>query len=843
MTWKLNIFHVYRKLKLTKLSKAMGLITLGISQALLAHADSDVTTDFAKDLPATDYTYTETGSTTVYSGNSYLQQLNTREITLAQIDRIYPALNYNYYNTFTSQVYDAIRALQIREKFLKDAPKSDGKEYNYNESPIVISADYMFSSENGNVITYTGNTSLIQGDRAVRAQKIIYRRLDDGKQQITLDGEVNLSSNQLELEASQLVLELINDNNANKAQLDASTTTFAVVDTMMHGTAESLESKDNITRLKDSSLYAGPIKALTLNVKAKETQINMNTQRLIFKRATLRIGKVPIFWFPTFSINISGKPETGFKEPSITLNSNAGFMLTVPFVWYVNNNIKYTLRTSYATKLGLLLNNNLDVQSRLGISTLNFSFTPKMANRKTDSNRYYLGLRHIATFNNDYHVALNYRHVSDKYFFNDYYSNTDAYLTSDYSLWYNKDNWSWNLSAYTFQPIYTTTSHSYNSLPELNVSYSQPFAYNKIRYAFSGQLAHLYNDDAPTYTKANRFYLKNSFLYSRINSLVRSDYELATYEHAYHQYNKRTGKYENLFRFTPEFSATYSTKLMRDTLAFNKYAVTVTPSIGYTYRQVNHLEDSRFNNYDSSMLLPSTLMIQNGVYTSGIDSLENANDINLGYRVEYTNKFTGQQKLALKLNFVNSLGKIKYYNPNTESTYTKYKRNLVTSLHYNFNEKYNLDLSTIVDLTKSRSSMGIASINYQPNLTNIVQLSYRFATKQYLQDALFTYDNAQTEKIKQLGFAFIWDINPQLSMLFSNYIDLHDRKLVDRNIAFNYVYYGWSIGVSYERRRIGKNQFENSYDFVLNLVGFNNQYNNKFGRYINSGKIPFVGNR
>ncbi|RIY31691.1 hypothetical protein CJP74_06730 [Psittacicella melopsittaci] len=829
-----NLFSLGKdkRFRLTKLSSKIVLFLL--SQVVISSTYAEtITNDFTKNLPSTDEGYANASSV-----QSLIPTENyNSSITLSNLDKEYPGLNYNYYNTFTAQVYESLKEAQTRQRLLARVPRSDGRLYDYNKTPIIINADYMFASDSGNTITYRGDVSLVQGDRLVKAREIVYQRLEDGKQVITFDGEVNLKSNQLFLDADQLVIELLNSGGQ---ELQAKETTFAIVNTIMHGHALSLDTNKTVTTLNQSELYSGPIRNFTLNIRAKETIINQETEELTFKSATMRIGKVPLMWFPSFSVNISGRPQTGFKEPTIGLSSTTGFRINIPFVWYINNYAKYTISTFFSSKLGVLFNNNLDYRSKYGISTINYAFTTGSLNRKDQTYRYYLGLRHLANFG-DYNLSLNYRRVSDKRYFYDYYSTTDSFLSSDYQLSYAKGKWYWDLSAYTFQPIYNTERDSYNSLPEFNFTYREPFAYNKLRFESTGQVAHLYNRDADIYDKADRFYLKNSVHYSQINSVFRSDYSLGAYVTLYHQHNRQTGRYENLSRFAPEFTADFSTKLVRDTLAFNRYAVTVTPSLGYTYRHVNHKNDTRFYNYDSSSILPSVLMIQNGIYSFGIDRPQEANDINLGYKLQFTDRFTGQDKFTARINLVQSVTKLNYFHIEPNGGYRKYKRNLVTSLHYNIADKFNLDTAAITDLTNTNASMGIVSFNYQPSLTNIVQLNYRFATKKYLESAAITaYSNTQ---IKQVGFAYVWDINPQLSMLFSNYVDVHDWKLVDRNIAFNYVYYGWSVSFSYERRRIGANQYENGFDFSLNLIGFNNNYNNRFGRYINSGKIPFVGNR
>lgn len=801
------------------------------SESQSSGSSESILTDFTANLPETDSLYTNS------SDQLQITSYNSTSVFNNQITGLYPALNYNYYNTFTSAVYDDIRALQIRNLFLKNVPRSDGRIYDYTQIPIIISADYMFSSNGSNTITYKGNVSIIQGDRIVKSDEVIYNRELNGKQTIEIKGSTALNSNALVLDSQQVVIEIVNDN---QSIINSDKSTFKIVDTILHGQANKLTQSGKDTDLENASLYAGPIEPLTLNIKSTNTKVDMQEERINFKNATLRIGKIPLMWFPYFSINISGRPTTGFKEPSFSLNNTAGLQLTVPFVWYINNNLKYTIKTTYASKLGVLFNNTLDYRWNYGITTLNYAVVPAFLNRVDNHMRYYLALRHLANFNDDYKLSLNYRYVRDKQFFYDFYNNTDSYLMSNYSLSYNKNNWRWDLSAFTFQPIYNTLSRSYDSVPEFNFAYLPEFKYDKLRFKMYGQLAHLQNNQAPIYTKADRGYLKGALKYSTINTVWRSDYSAGGYIHLYHQYNKRTGEYENLKRFSPEFTASFSSKIVRDEPLFDKYNVNVTPSISYTYRKIGNRYNTKFQTYDSASLVPSILMLQRGIYSTGIDRLEDANDVSLGYNLEYINRFTGLEKLKISLNLTQSLNKLKYYNPNSDVFYNRVKRNLVSNVHFNIANNFNFDTINIIDLTKNNSSMGVVSLNYQPNLTNIVQFNYRYATKQYLDDALISNYG---DGIKQVGIAFVWDLTPRFSVMMSNYVDVHKMELVDRVIAFNYVNYGWSVGVSYERKRVAPNRFENGFDFVLNLVGFNNNYNSRFGKFINSGKLPFVGNR
>lgn len=743
----------------------------------------------------------------------------------------YGDLNYNYYNTFTSTVYEQIKSQEIKQRFLKNVPKSDGISYNYSNIPITIMSDTIASRDNGKVIEYLGNVTLQQGDRKLKAAKIVYRKLLSGDQVLEITNDLHLQNNQVYLNAKQVVINLQQKTSKIKDS------DFEIVDTILHGTAKDITIHNNLIELKHAKVYAGPIKPFSLNVDSDYAVIDTKQQSIKFRQAFFKIGKLPLAYLGSYKLGFAKERKSGFLEPKIEISNNQPLKVSLPYYWNANNNLYWLFTTNYAVGDQLLFKNYIDYLWSLGDTRISVDVAPGFLNKNQINTWYYLGLSHFATYKQDYHLSFNYRYVSDKrYFARFYHNDSQAYLPSDVNLWYSKGNWDWSVRTYTFAPINSTKVSTYNVLPEVNYSYSQPFAYSKPIFNSSGQVAQFYNLDSP-FKYTTRFYTQNSLSYTQLNKYLISNVKFNYYITSYRQFDYQINDYQLLTRLTPEVSAKLLTKFRENELVAQRYRLDYNLSLAYILRKSNHQKDSRFTVYDSSLLQPSVINLREGNYTTGIDRLNNLNQVVLGYGMEVTDSLTGRNRLDLNLGIVQSLDNITAnYN---KTTFTR-KRDLIGEFHFNFNQDFNLDASGILDLSNKSSSMFITSFNYQPNLTNIVQLNYRHVSKQYFLDNLIGYKD---KDLHQVGIATIWDLNPNLSMLSSNYFDTSTGQLVDFNLALNYSYYGWSLSTRYEHKRVGDERYENSFNVIVSLLGFSDNYNNRFGRYINSGAIPFVGNR
>lgn len=749
-----------------------------------------------------------------------------------RLETMYSDLSYNYYNSFNVRVYRNYKTEQTKKRFLYGLPRSDGFTYDYATLPIYITSDNIEITNQGKKIIYFDNVKVKQGDRTVNARQVIYEKHDNGEETITISSDTELKSNQLVVTGQDL---LINNNNRS---FSIQKPRFYLVDTILNGSATSIVNDGEYTTFEQPRLWAGPKDSkLSLNITGDSAKLNNQSQKFVVDNSVLRLGNLPIFWMPWTSFNLNADRSHGFLDPTFDISSSNQFSLTVPYFWRIRDDLEYRIRPTYASEYGVLLDNSLLYNHKYGRLGLNLKYAPKLLSTKYDTDRWYLSLNHYKEFDNAIVLDINLKKQSDKYFQYDFFENEVKYLRSGLQLSQNLANHEWRVDIRYFEPIYKTKINTYSSLPELSFKYQTPFAYHKPFYNHKTQVVRFVNPDA-LYNTANRFYTENGVSFADINKYFSYQLKANTHLVFYNQHNSSTNRYENIVQFSPEMSIELATRFRSKNPVFGHYRLNMMLSTGYFWRQTLSNLTTKHQIYDSALIQPSILNYRYGNYYSSVDRLVNINNLNLAYNLELIDQNTGRQK------FMGALGVIQGFklglDEKQRNSVLNLSRQLIGEVHYNFLDKYNFDASGLIDISQRSSSTFVASVNYQPSLTNIVQLNYRYVSKQFLQDSLIKNYN---KDIQQVGIATIWDVTENLSALASVAYAANEKKLADINIGINYMYYGWAIGTRFERSRSGVNEYSNSYNFNITFLGFNGNYNNRFDRYISSGKLPFTGNR
>ena len=107
--------------------------------------------------------------------------------------------------------------------------------------------------------------------------------------------------------------------------------------------------------------------------RASRTTIDVGNNIVRVHNPVLRVGKVPVFYFPYFSFPASAKPTSGFLAPAISYSERAGFLLNTPYYWRINNRHDMTLSPSVWSVSGLQYNHQYRFLSRYVSGVVNFS--------------------------------------------------------------------------------------------------------------------------------------------------------------------------------------------------------------------------------------------------------------------------------------------------------------------------------------------------------------------------------------------------------------------------------------------------------------------------------------
>lgn len=364
------------------------------------------------------------------------------------LNDLYRGINDSYFNSFRASTYQEIKSNEIKQKFLANMPKSDGKTYDYQQIPLTVTADNLEITNQGKKIIYTGNVLVSQGDRKIRANQVVYLQDNQGNEYLLVDSDTSISSNQFLVKSSNLYL------NKENYSFTVNHPEFYLVDSILHGNADKISGNQDQINLEQINLWAGEDTSLTLNIKGDEATYHSKDKYLEFKNTVFRIGKFPLIWLPNFKLSTDPYKQHGFLDPNIDFSSAGQLSLRIPYFWRFNNNFYYVLKPTYSTKFGLLLDNSLTYLSKYGQSQADFIFAPKWTTSDKYGNRWYLHLGHTHKTSNDINIKIDFNQMSDKMFLSDFYDLQADYLQSTYLISKSASNYDWKIAAYKFENIY-----------------------------------------------------------------------------------------------------------------------------------------------------------------------------------------------------------------------------------------------------------------------------------------------------------------------------------------------------------------------------------------------------
>lgn len=144
--------------------------------------------------------------------------------------------------------------------------------------------------------------------------------------------------------------------------------------------------------------------------------------------------------------------------------------------------------------------------------------------------------------------------------------------------------------------------------------------------------------------------------------------------------------------------------------------------------------------------------------------------------------------------------------------------------------------------------MANTTLEYNPSGMNLIQLNYRYASQEYIDQNLTRGINRYDQDIKQLGVMAAMDVTDNWVIVARYYQDLALRKPVEQYLGLlKYNSCCWAIGVGarrYVTSRIDQEPNEVLYDhgisFTFELRGLANDHKSGIERMLKRGKLPYI---
>lgn len=707
-----------------------------------------------------------------------------------------------------------------------------------NSLPVTITADSSKGTYPDNA-TFTGNVDINQGNSRLQADEVqLHQKQPEGAAEPvrTVDalGNVHYDDNQVILKGPKAWSNL-NTKDTNVWEGD-----YQMVGRQGRGKADLMKQRgeNRYTILENGSFTSCLPGSNTWSVVGSEVIHDREEQVAEIWNARFKLGPVPVFYSPYLQLPVGDKRRSGFLIPNAKYSTSNYFEFYLPYYWNIAPNMDATITPHYIHKRGNIMWENefrYLTQAGAGLMELDYLPSDKVFQdehpTEGDKHRWMYFWQHAGVMDQVWRFNVNYTKVSDPYYFNDfsskYGSSTDGYATQIFSVGYALKNFDATVSTKQFQVFSNQTASTYGAQPQLDVNWYQndvgPFDTR-----IYGQAVHFINTNS-NMPEATRVHLEPTINLPWSNDWASLNTEAKLMATHYQQKNiddyNTTNKAhleESVNRTLPQFKMDGKLIFERDMgLLADGYTQTLEPRMQYLY--VPYRDQSNIQNYDSSLLQSDYSGLFRDRTYGGLDRIASANQLTTGVTTRVYDDAAVER-------FNVSVGQIYYFTESRtgDDNINWEKNNKTGSLvwagdtYWRMTDRWGLRGGVQYDTRLDNIATSSAAIEYRRDEDRMVQLTYRYASPEYIQATLPSYAGNEQYKdgISQVGGAASWPIADRWSIVGAYYFDTNVNKPADQMVGLQYNSCCYALRVGYERKLNGWNS-ENNQSKYDNVIGFN----------------------
>ncbi|EOZ9385676.1 LPS assembly protein LptD [Enterobacter bugandensis] len=732
-----------------------------------------------------------------------------------------------------------------------------------NSLPVTITAD----SSKGNYpdnATFTGNVDINQGNSRLQADEVqLHQKQPEGAVEPvrTVDalGNVHYDDNQVILKGPKAWSNL-NTKDTNVWEGD-----YQMVGRQGRGKADLMKQRgeNRYTILENGSFTSCLPGSNTWSVVGSEVIHDREEQVAEIWNARFKLGPVPVFYSPYLQLPVGDKRRSGFLIPNAKYSTSNYFEFYLPYYWNIAPNMDATITPHYIHKRGNIMWENefrYLTQAGAGLMELDYLPSDKVFQdehpTEGDKHRWLFYWQHAGVMDQVWRFSVDYTKVSDSSYFNDfsskYGSSTDGYATQKFSVGYAVQNFDATVSTKQFQVFSDLSTPTYGAEPQLDVNWYQnnvgPF--DTRVYA---QAVHFVNTDSDM-PEATRVHLEPTINLPWSNDWASLNTEAKLMATHYQQKNidnynttKNAHLEESVNRTLPQFKMDGKLIFERDMgLLADGYTQTLEPRMQYLY--VPYRDQSKIQNYDSSLLQSDYSGLFRDRTYGGLDRIASANQLTTGVTTRVYDDAAVER-------FNVSVGQIYYFTESRtgDDNIQWEKDNKTGSLvwagdtYWRMTDRWGLRGGVQYDTRLDNIATSSAAIEYRRDEDRMVQLTYRYASPEYIQATLPSYAGAEQYKdgISQVGGAASWPIADRWSIVGAYYFDTNANKPADQMVGLQYNSCCYALRVGYERKLNGwdtvnnQSKYDNVIGFNVELRGLSSNYGLGTHQMLRSNILPY----
>ena len=775
-------------------------------------------------------------------------------------------MNKNTYTLISLSIltalYSADSTADLAKQCLYGVPHFTGEVVsgNPNDLPVYIEADQAEITQPRSGI-YKGNVDVKQGNRHLQSAEVEVQQQGSGdnvQRYAFARGGFDYRDNQINLLGDDAKIHL------NTKDTDVRNAHYQLVDRQGRGSAESVELRDDYRVMKNATFTSCLQDDHSWSIYADEMRQHVKEEYAEMWHARFKVQGVPVFYTPYLQLPIGDRRRSGLLIPTLGHGSRDGSFYAQPVYWNIAPNLDATLTPKSMSRRGWQLNSEFRYLTTLGEGQIAGEYLGDDRLKDYDSEnrkRHLFYWKHNAAFARDWRLDLNYTKVSDKRYFNDfdsaYGSSTDGYADQTGRIAYYQPNYNIAMFVKQFQIFDEVVIGPYRALPQIDFNYYQNGLFgNKVDFKLFSQAVRFDNDSAQMPT-AWRFHGEPSVNTTLSNRYGSMNLEAKLYATQYQQKKGRSDKAEDVEssvnRILPQLKIDLQSVLASNQTFISGYTQTLEPRAQYLFRPYKDQSNigSKLNSqylgfgYDSSLLQQDYFSLFNSRRYSGLDRIASANQVTLGG----TSRFFDENK---EERFNIAVGQTYYLEPsrideNRDNRTEGSSSSWAIEANWKINDLMRWRGGYQYDPQLGQVSLANTGIEYNPTKNNVVQLNYRYASKEYINQNLTAEANRYNQDIKQLGVQVGWELSDHWAIAGRYYQDLALKKPVEQYLGVQYNTCCWSVGVGARRyvtsRQNQKNDdifYDHGIGVTFELRGFSHDHKTGIENMMKKGKLPYL---
>lgn len=772
----------------------------------------------------------------------------------------------NYYPLLSLSILTALYASSasagLQQYCLAGVPQFKGEvvKGDPNTLPVYIEADRAEMNYPTNAV-YEGQVDIQQGNRHLKAQKAEVTQTGEGdnaQRYAYVQNGFDYKDHQINMTGNNAKIHL------NSKDTDITQADYQFVNRQGRGKADDISLRNDERVMKNAVFTTCLPNDESWSIDAKEMRQYVEEEYAEMWHARFKVHGVPIFYTPYLQFPIGDRRRSGLLIPSGGSSSRDGYWYAQPIYWNIAPNFDMTFTPKYMSHRGWQLNGEFRYLTPVGTGILAAEYLSKdRYDEFTDSDRsrHLVHWVHNSNFLKHWRLDVNYTRVSDKRYFSDfdslYGNSTDGYADQSARIAYYQPNYNIAISTKQYQVFDEVDVGPYRVLPQIDFNYyKNDLIKNWLDFKLFSQISHFDNDSKKMPT-AWRFHLEPTLNMPLANRYGNLNIETKLYATRYLQ---KKGKAQDaqevknsVNRVIPQIKIDLQTLLASNKTFISGYTQTIEPRVQYLYRPYRNQGEigSKLNaqylgfGYDSTLLQQDYYSLFRDRRYSGLDRIASANQVTLGATTRFYDKDKNERfNLSIGQTYYISDSRVDDSESNTKRNSTSswaLESNWRISPHWNWRTSYQYDTKL------KQTSLANATLEYNPSGNNLVQLSYRYASQEYIDQNLTSEINRYNQDIKQLGLTLAWEVTNNWSVVARHYQDLALSKPVEQYLGVQYNTCCWAMGVGARRYVVSKeNQeqheifYDNSVNVNFELRGFAHDHKNGIEDMLKKGKLPYI---